>query len=202
MKDLEQFIARTDMPVLTQAAIAHAQFETIHPFPDGNGRTGRALVQAMLRRGGLTTHVTVPVSAGLLANIDLYFDALGAYRRGVIDDIVQTFSDATLLATENGRRLASEVENVQSEWMGRLEGLRRDSSAWRLSRIALEQPVLNAEVAQARLKVSKPVTYQALATLTERGILHTTNSNKRNRIWIADDLIAVLDGFAARVARR
>ena len=202
MSDLARFIARTDIPVLTHAAIAHAQFETIHPFPDGNGRTGRAIVQAMLRRGGLTTHVTVPVSAGLLADIDLYFGALETYRRGGIDDIVQIFSDATFIAIENGRRLAGDVEGVQADWQQRLHGLRSDSSARRLAVIALEQPVLNAAVAQMRLGVSKPVAYQALAVLTARGVLHTTSSRKRNQIWIADDLIAVLDAFAARIARR
>nr|WP_206442977.1 Fic family protein [Candidatus Protofrankia californiensis] len=59
MDDLARFISRTDLPSLSQAAIAHAQFETIHPFPDGNGRTGRALIHGMLRGHGLTRNVTV-----------------------------------------------------------------------------------------------------------------------------------------------
>ena len=61
---LVAFIGRDDLPVLVHGAIAHAQFETIHPFADGNGRTGRALVHSMLRARGLTRNVTVPVSAG------------------------------------------------------------------------------------------------------------------------------------------
>src|SRR5690606_3022164 len=77
--DLVAFVDRDDVPVLAHAALAHAQFETIHPFTDGNGRTGRALVQAMLRRGRLTRSVTVPVSAGLLADPGAYFAALTAY---------------------------------------------------------------------------------------------------------------------------
>ena len=76
MADLLDFASRDDVPILAQAAIAHAQFETIHPFPHGNGRTGRALIQAMLRRGGLTRSVTVPVSAGLLRDTGAYFTAL------------------------------------------------------------------------------------------------------------------------------
>lgn len=202
MRDLEAFIARADLPVVTQAAIAHAQFETIHPFPDGNGRTGRALVQAMLRRGGLTTHVTVPVSAGLLVDVDTYFAALGAYREGDIDPIVRTFAEATLLAIENGKRLAEDVQSVQSSWNERLRGVRAHSSARRLAEIVLEQPVLNAEVAQQRLGVSKPVVYNSLAVLVERGVLQLATSKRRNQIWIADDLIAVLDEFAARAGRR
>ena len=64
-----------------QIAIAHAQFETIHPFPDGNGRTGRALVHAMLHRLRITRSVVVPVSAGLLGDVQTYFAALAAYRQ-------------------------------------------------------------------------------------------------------------------------
>ena len=82
MADLVKFTRRADLPLLSQAAIAHAQFETIHPFPDGNGRTGRALIHAMLRGHGLTRNVTVPVSAGLLTDTNGYFDALTAYRDG------------------------------------------------------------------------------------------------------------------------
>ena len=82
IKDLCAFSERTDLPLVAQAAIAHAQFETIHPFNDGNGRAGRALVHVMLRNGGATTRTTVPVSAGLLSDTDAYYDALTAYRNG------------------------------------------------------------------------------------------------------------------------
>ncbi len=78
MADLVDFMARDDLPALAQAAVAHAQFETIHPFPDGNGRTGRALVHALLRAKGVTRHVTVPVSGGLLHDREGYVTALDA----------------------------------------------------------------------------------------------------------------------------
>ena len=73
MADLIKFTSRADLPLLSQAAIAHAQFETVHPFADGNGRTGRALIHAMLRGHRLTRNVTVPVSAGLLTDTRSYF---------------------------------------------------------------------------------------------------------------------------------
>ncbi|MGH3265805.1 MAG: Fic family protein, partial [Trebonia sp.] len=92
--DLVAFIQRTDLPLLTQVAIAHAQFETIHPFNDGNGRTGRALCHAMLRHGGATTRTTVPVSAGLLADTDAYFTALTGYRAGDPSPIAGRFGEA------------------------------------------------------------------------------------------------------------
>ena len=95
ISDLSAFMARTDIPVLTHAAIAHAQFETIHPFPDGNGRVGRALVHALLKAGGLARTVTVPVSAGLLGDTDTYFAALTAYRAGDPEPIVKVMAEAT-----------------------------------------------------------------------------------------------------------
>ena len=76
--DLAAFAERLDVPALTSVAVAHAQFETIHPFSDGNGRTGRALAQAMLRHRGVTRNVAVPVSAGLLADVDGYHRPLAA----------------------------------------------------------------------------------------------------------------------------
>ena len=85
--DLVRFIRRDDLPVLAQAALAHAQFETIHPFPHGNRRTGRALVHCLLRGKLLTRRVIVPVSAGLLTDTDSYFDALAAYRDAWSDSI-------------------------------------------------------------------------------------------------------------------
>ena len=76
--DLVAFIARDDVPVLAHAALAHAQFETIHPFEDGKGRTGRAVVRSILRSKGLTRMVTVPISAGLL--VDAAFAAVANGR--------------------------------------------------------------------------------------------------------------------------
>src|SRR3712207_7992785 len=82
MADLVRFARRTDLPLLAQAALAHAQFETIHPFADGNGRTGRALVHAVLRAGRLTRRVTVPVSAGQLPHPPPPSHPPPAHRRG------------------------------------------------------------------------------------------------------------------------
>ena len=110
--DLVAFIARDDVPVLAHAALAHAQFETIHPFEDGNGRTGRALVHAMLRSKGLTRTVTVPISAGLLVDTDAYFVALTAYRSGDPEPIVECFADAAFAAVANGRELVGDLRAV------------------------------------------------------------------------------------------
>lgn len=82
MDDLVLFANRDDLPTLPQAAITHAQFESIHPFTGGNGRIGRALVDSVLRRRGATARVVVPLASALVAHRDRYFDAPTAYRRG------------------------------------------------------------------------------------------------------------------------
>lgn len=94
MADLVDFIRRDDLPVIVMAAIVHAQFETIHPFPDGNGRVGRALMHALLRAKGLVTNASVPVSAGLLVARAAYIDALGDYRDGDPGPIVAAVARA------------------------------------------------------------------------------------------------------------
>ena len=109
LEDVMTYARRTDQPVLSQAALAHAQFETIPPFTDGNGRTGRALLHAMLRHHRLTRHVTVPISAGLLHDIGGYHDALTAYRTGDPEPILEKLVDAAFRAIRNGRRLADEI---------------------------------------------------------------------------------------------
>jgi len=153
MDDLFAFANRVDLPVLVHTAIAHAQFETIHPFRDGNGRVGRALIQSMLRGGQLTRNVAVPVSAGLLHNTSQYFDSLGAYRSGDIAPIVRSIAEASFAAVHNGRILVDDLEIVQGEWRGRISA-RRDSAAHRLVDVLLRQPVIGAAAAAAQLGIS------------------------------------------------
>ena len=199
--DLLEFIARTDIPVLTQVAIAHAQFETIHPFADGNGRTGRALVQAMLRAKGVTQNVTVPVSAGLLTDTAAYIDALTAYRAGDVEPLILTFAQAAHEAVINGTRLVNDLTGRKESWDDRLIGLRSHASARKVADLAFEQPVLDAEVIQRKLSITPASVYSAVDALVERGILTPKNSNRRNRIWFAPEILDDLDAFAARAKR-
>lgn len=202
MDDLIGFIHRVDLPVLAHAALAHAQFETIHPFPDGNGRTGRALLHAMLRHGGIMRNVTVPVSAGLLTDIEGYFDALTAYRRGEPDPIVQVFAAASLTALQNTKSLAQELGDAQSEWEGRLHGIRADAAAHVLARLSVAYPVLNLASAVSLTGLSKPAVGNGLDQLADRGILTPGNSKRRNRVWVNDDVLDALEAFAVRAGRR
>lgn len=201
MTDLFLFVNRTDLPPLAQIAISHAQFETIHPFPDGNGRTGRALVQAMLRGKGITRNVTVPLSAGLLSDTTAYFQSLEEFRNGNPQPIVEAFSRAAQTSIRNGQELVNDLEAVQSGWQQKTLQLRSDSSARKVLDLAFVQPVMNIHTLKNKIEVSEVSLYKAINTLVELGILTASNSDKRNRVWAAPEVLKSLDAFAVRAKR-
>jgi Fic family protein len=98
-------VKRHDIPMLVQVAVAHAQFETIHPFRDGNGRTGRARAQSILRNKGLVDSMAVPISAGLIVDVPRYFESLSSFREGDAGPIIRDFSGASRIAATTGRQL-------------------------------------------------------------------------------------------------
>jgi Fic family protein len=201
MDDLVTFARRNDIPVLVQAALAHAQFETIHPFPDGNGRTGRAWLHSMLKNKDLTRNVTVPISAGLLTDTDTYFDALTAYRRGDPVPIVKRIADASFRAVDNGRQLAGEIKTTRADWTAKITA-RRDAAAWRLADLLLRQPVVDGQTVATQLGIASYSARGALGHLVDVGILSEFTGFARNRMWEAKEITSALDAFATRAGRR
>lgn len=201
MHDLVAFTARDDVPVLAQAAIAHAQFETVHPFPDGNGRVGRALLHSMLRNKGLTRNVTLPISAGLLADTGSYFDALTAYRAGDPTALIGRVSEATFTAIANGRQLAEDLRDIRSNWAHRITS-RRNSATWRAADLLIRHPVINAKVLTEELQVAPTNVYRYIGPLMEAGVLVEFTQRGRDRAWRSDEVLAALDAFAARAGKR
>ncbi|MEN3309929.1 MAG: hypothetical protein V7603_6131 [Micromonosporaceae bacterium] len=199
--DLVAFMARDDLPVLPQAAIAHAQFESIHPFCDGNGRTGRALLHALLRNKRLARNVTIPISAGLLADTDAYFATLDAYRTGDPEQVTRGLSAATFIAVANGRHLVTDLRNTRAGWTDRIR-VRRDAAAWRVTDLLVRRPVVNAALLTRELGLTGPAIYRAIAPLADAGVLVEFTDQRRNRAWRAPEVLAALDAFAARAGRR
>lgn len=199
--DLLIFARRDDVALLAQIAVAHAQFETVHPFTDGNGRTGRALVQAMLRNKGLTRQVTVPVSAGLLADTDGYIAALTAYREGDAAPIVQRFAEASVRAVVNGRRLIEELRATRESWNDRITA-RRDSAVWRVAELLVRRPVVNGVLLRDELGIPTDHPRRYLGPLAQAGVVVEFTDKARNRAWRAPEILAALDAFAERAGRR
>ncbi|MGV9714287.1 Fic family protein [Gordonia sp. NPDC003424] len=201
MDDVIAFSNRTDLPILAQAAIAHAQFESIHPFVDGNGRIGRALISAVLRRRGLTDHVTVPLASAMLADTSRYFAMLGEYRRGDVDAFVHYVATGTAHAVAASMESAHALATLPGEWRDRVRP-RTNSADESLIDALLATPVLDAVAAQRITGTTEASTYRALGRLTDAGVLELLSTSKRNRIWAATDVLAELDALSAAIGRR
>jgi len=201
MHDLVEFMDRDDLPVLVHTAIAHAQFETIHPFPDGNGRTGRALVHALLRAKGLTRSVTVPISAGLLIDIDSYFAALTAYRQGEYAVIVRLMANAAFRAIENADELLLDLRSIQVGWKDQVTA-RSDSSVWKIVDLLTRQPVVTSPLIQKELGIAANNALRAIERLEAAGVLAELSGNSRNQRWATIEVLNALDRFAIRAGRR
>lgn len=192
MADLLECLPRRDVSPIVLAAVMHAQFETIHPFPDGNGRVGRALFSAVLRDQGVTEDLSVPVSFGLEPLHRAYIDGLIAYREGDIAPIVSTFLEALHLGMSRTRALASNMTAVQGEWRAEVGG-RRGSAAVNALDVLPELPVLTVASLAARLGVSDVAAGRAIARLEEVGALERLGKGARNRQWRVPAVVAELD---------
>ncbi|WP_348770200.1 Fic family protein [Arthrobacter sp. E3] len=201
MDDVMAYARRPDLPVMVQAAICHAQFETIHPFTDGNGRTGRALLHSMLKHRRVASRVTVPVSAGLLANVKGYHQALTLYREGDPDAIIEQCSEAAFLAIENGTTLAGDVSTITSSWREKITA-RSDAAVWKVLDLLARQPVVNAATIQGRLGLDYMRSKRAMDSLESAGIVVSVDKFKQGRFWRAPEMIEALDAFAERAGRR
>ena len=174
MEDLCDFCESEEVPPLFQAAVAHAQFETIHPFDDGNGRTGRALVHIVLRRRGHVGQVVAPISVALSNNRSAYIDGLIAFRGDDLRAWLEFFVTATLQGVQLAERYQASVLELQNDWRTLLRdgaNPRSDGAAWVILEALPAYPVLNrADVAEFSGR-SLPAIDHGLRQLQHSGVL-------------------------------
>jgi Fic family protein len=197
--DLCSFINRDDLAAVAVAAIAHAQFETVHPFADGNGRTGRALVYAVLRRRGEITNYLPPISLILASQPKRYIDGLTAYRQGPVSEWVEQFADATARACTAAEQLGEAVAQRQAEWLQKLGQPRRDAAVRQLVSVLPEQPVIDVAAAKRFTGKSHVAIGRAMQQLEDAGIVVRLNERKWGRVWECDELLGLVDTFEQNV---
>jgi Fic family protein len=189
------------LPPVVQAALVHAQFETIHPFHDGNGRTGRALIHVVLNRRGIAPEYVPPISVVLANNRDRYIAALTAYREDGIGQWIEHFAAATATAANLASAYLQAVEELSEDWRTALRDLpappRSDAAAWAIIDVLPAHPIITAPVAAAATGRAKPRVYQGLETLEEAGVLLPLTKKRRNQSWEAQGLLALLEGLEA-----
>lgn len=199
LEDLVAFMDRKDIPPLVHVAIAHAQFETIHPFTDGNGRTGRALVSALLHARGTTRNFTVPLSSGLLTNTAAYFDALNEYRRGDVDPIIRQFVESAQHAMGNAQVLLHDLEQLRETILG--TAARVTDNLKTIAKLCTTEPAFTASMVE-RLGIPTPSAYRIIRKLVDHDILRTEKKIKGQSVWSVKALTSALDAFANRAGSR
>lgn len=199
LADLCEFCNTDSLPAVAQAAIAHAQFETIHPFADGNGRTGRALIHLVLRRRGLAPRIVPPVSLVLATLAGDYIEALSAYRyvgdaasRGAMEGVnawVGMFSGACIRAVSDADEFEGRMRSLEASWRERIGGVRSGSSTDLLLRALPGAPVVTVGGASRLLDRSFGAVNRAMHELLESGVVRQVTVGKRNRAFEATEVI-------------
>jgi Fic family protein len=200
LEDLCEFMARTDIAPVAQAAISHAQFENIHPFQDGNGRAGRALIYTILRRRGDIAACVPPISLVLGAEPRNYVSGLGAYSQGRVDTWCGQFASATARAAREAGHLAQTIEDHEASWLAQLGEPRSDATVRLLLAGLPGQPVIDVNAAQRLTGRSHVAVGRALQQLQDAGVLRKLNERKWGRVWECEDLLRLIDVFEKRMS--
>lgn len=198
---------------IIQAALAHGQFEVIHPFADGNGRIGRALVHAVLARRGLTDRFAPPISLYLSARKEDYIEALQGFafecepndpaRTRAAEALVEVFSDAAINSCETVVHYHRLLRSIQARWQAQVSARTRSKTVRSLLDAIAADPVMTVDRAAALAGASERRTRSALAFLEDSGVLRARKAKKAHGLllWEADevfDLLAVCERNIAR----
>jgi len=200
LDDLCQVIDDTDLPPIVQAGLVHAQFEAIHPFGDGNGRTGRALIHVVLRRRGLTPHYVPPISVVLASRKKEYISGLKAFTQSDVPAWLTMFAVAATQSAILADSYLIKVEELQKSWRAKLRAgpnPRQDSVAWKLIDILPAHPMITVPVAVAATGRSKSVVGEAFSQLEKCGVVIRSSPGDRNRMWEANQLFDLITNLEA-----
>lgn len=203
LEDLVVYLNGSGHPPVLRAAVAHAQFETIHPFEDGNGRTGRALIHTVLNASG-AARGTLPISTALSDDRRSYYDALNATRvvcaaddtarSAALSRWLRFFAYSCEAAHRQAASAARNAEAMTARWR-QAGGFRSDSAAAALLEALPSMPVLDAETASERLGISRRAARDALSSLEAAGIVSRTGG-QRNRRFLVPDMVGTLRRMA------
>jgi Fic family protein len=199
MEDLIEFINDEEIDAVSQAAVAHAQFETIHPYGDGNGRIGRILIGWIIARR-LDVALPPPVSVFIARDPGGYLAGITMFRLGYLDLWVDWVAAALRHSSEAAETLVVGSDVLIRTWIDRLADLRQDSTARKTVDILAEHPVVSSDLIAARLGVSERSGRFALRTLADRGIVqpyekHPMQSGRPRQYWVAGELIELVSSW-------
>jgi Fic family protein len=181
----------TVLPLLAQIAIAHAQFETIHPYHDGNGRTGRLLLPLMLAAEG---YPPLYLSGALLRAKSQYYAALASVQlQGEWGPWLELLGHAVVESCDESILIAEDLLALAERWEQELHSYRAHSATRRLPRFLIGHPVLSVQQAATGLNISVPAANGALNNLLAAGIVSLVNERQWGRVFQATPVLRRLD---------
>lgn len=197
MADLERFLhdENTALPHLIRVALVHVQFETIHPFLDGNGRLGRLLIALMLHRDGLLTQPLLYLSLYLKQHRGLYYELLDGVRakgdwEAWVDFFLEGIEHTALGAVQTAKRLVTLFDDD----IRCLPATSRSAASTRRALDVLRRrPVINLKQLCVDAGITFPSAAKAMGRLVEAGIAHELTGNRRNRVFVYTRYLAILN---------
>lgn len=199
---LENFLHSEDpMPPLLKAGLVHAQFETIHPFLDGNGRTGRLLITFWLVEQGVLRKPLLYPSLYFKEHRDEYGERLQAIRdRGEWESWLEFFLDGMAQVAREATQTAHailELRERDRQRIGQALGRRGPTGLILLDEL-LKQPIVQTKTVQRRLSISQPTAAGLLQALVDAGILRELTGRPRYRVYAYDEYLRLFPGSTSR----
>lgn len=184
LADLERFLQERPYPLLLQLAIAHYQFEAIHPFLDGNGRVGRLLVPLVLAEREVLPQPLLYLSAYFERHRTNYYDhLLVVSQTGNLDDWLQFFLEGVRSQSRDAEERTVRLVELQAVVRSELHGSRASVTALRLGELLFSSPYVTAQYVREQLDVTKPTAHAAIETLMQRGWLEEVSGRSRGRLY-------------------
>ena len=197
MGNLEKFIhdMKSVTPVLLKAAISHVQFETIHPFLDGNGRLGRLLISLLLYENKVLQKPLLYLSLYFKIHRQTYYEHLTNVRiNGDWEKWIDFFAEAVIHTSNQAVNTAKNLIALINDHEAKVNSMGRASStALVVYRCFVKQPVLNANVIQTQTSLSAATIHSSLENLIKLGILEEVSQKKRNKIFVYKEYINILN---------
>lgn len=196
--DLEKFLHRaSDIPLLARIGMAHAQFETIHPFLDGNGRVGRLLITFLLCQQGVLQKPVLYLSHYLKQHRQEYYDRLQAVRdagdwEGWLDFFLRGVAEVSALATETARKILLLREDHRAQITDKLG--RSAAHGHKVLEMLFRHPIVSGKQVRQFAGIAAPSANRLVARLQDAGVLLEFTGNKRNRRFRYDGYIRLFDG--------
>lgn len=194
MREFLLFVNRNDIHPLITAAFAHAYFETIHPFEDGNGRVGRILIQVILKNKGFINNVNIPFSVELIKDTRKYISVLNDFRDGNYNSIIKLLLESAMNIVPQIYRLVKEITELKAKWETSVDA-RKDAIIWKMLDDIIIQPVFDLEYFEKKYSISNRAVRNNVDKLVNSNIVIIRGHNKRKAYYEAKEVIKLIEDF-------